>query len=251
MKPKTVTTIKYIGILLFLICVFQKPQEASAQLVDHGYGFAFDVYEDKPNDTIVSVLSEHITKGYKNTFAFMVETWETHEQYLIFGESSLSPLQFNKWVQTDMVFCKWTGYWWVYKLHNGEWMQTYYYENKGGEQETGIFYQDGKIKIYVFSEWTTTYFYYSKDGKDRTIWSSSYRAPTVTPIPLPTPTPTPVPTVNVDANESGLSELFGFVMRLLNIPFSINGYEVTFLQIFIYIALASGTLTLIFSGSKD
>lgn len=69
--------------------------------------------------------------------------------------------------------------------------------------------------------------------------------------PTPTPSPTNTPIVNIDANESGLSELFGFVMQLLNIPFSINGYEITFLQIFIYIALASGTLTLIFSASKD
>lgn len=63
----------------------------------------------------------------------------------------------------------------------------------------------------------------------------------------PTPTPTPTAEISVD----GWSELWDFVMRILNISFSIIGYEVTFLQIFIYIALASVVLVLIFGSTRD
>lgn len=71
------------------------------------------------------------------------------------------------------------------------------------------------------------------------------------PIVPSTPTPTESPVASIDVNDAGLADIFDAVMQIMNIPFSINGYEVTFLQIFIYIVLSTGVLYLIFGGTRD
>jgi len=235
-KTKIATTIKYIGFLLFLFCIFQKPQEAKAQIIQ-GNSVKFE---------LGSVVDD-------NTVPI-----QTYFEGWIYIRDKVSGNQWLLWDDVSKVkeinIYNNNG-WWFFNTNVNE-----KYKFKGDSNwRIGAFGEPtpksmrcevAESDFYVVCGGVTPIYL---DGV--CIWNPSnptpLPTPTNTPTPTPTNTPTPVPTVYIDANESGLSELFAFVMDILNVPVNINGYEVTFLQIFIYIALASGTLTLIFSASKD
>lgn len=236
MKPKTVTTIKYIGILLFLICVFQKPQEVSAYpRQPHMTADALANPNEDLNTDIYLEVVFHASDGnhFKALFVGM-NGYEGNEFYITKQSNGLALI---KWNVKRLV--EWEKSWGGIKTES-----SYVYDK--GEEKTDSskysvylrYYDD--IEIVAYGKNTKVYL----GGVDIT-------APTPTTMPTPTPTPTPVPVAEVDANDAGLTDIFDAVMRIMNIPFSINGYEITFLQIFIYIALASGVLYLIFGGTRD
>lgn len=239
-ESKATNTIKYGVLLLALICVFQLPIKAKALVFSE---VNIDIqYCECPAELAGMV-------GNKTYVYFAYYYSNVYKEWLAVYD--LVPYGLEIWWNGNgydslKIHCI-TGYgteYDTYKIYTrssgGEWV-----ENSGGLDSVSFWY---------FQDNPTALLKYNNIEILRVLtkeYTSETTRPTPIPTPTNTPTPTPIPVVNLDADESGLSELFHFAMEIMNIPISINGYEVTFLQIFIYIALASMTLILIFSASKD
>lgn len=246
-KSKIVTTIKYIAFLLFLICAFQEPQEACAKYVSgQGYGADFNVYETTPDDYTRSVIEQHITKATtKVSKGAMIIYASNGKKYLLVAGGGYFSFNLEKYSGGSTFIMNFPYGKWVYEDVNGEWVLI---ASQNANAILDLRIPLGLTTIYMFREYINC-----------TIYAFPIKAvlfePSEAEIPLPTPTPTPSPTntpiVNIDANDAGLADIFDAVMRIMSIAFCINGYEVTFLQIFVYIVLASGVLYLIFGGTRD
>lgn len=246
-KSKIVTTIKYAVFLLFLICVFQEPQEASAR-TEYIWNLDINVnVEEKIPDDATRAVIDNVFSGKTlyDAGAMIFVGGDGKEYLFICNGFDMNRIEFRRYSKGNYFVSYFPTSRWVYRFDDGEWVFLSS-AAAGSTWDTGIpIPWDTGLNLYIFREYTkvNVVFY------DTVVWSPT--DPTPTPLPTPTSTPTPVPVAGVDANDAGLTEIFGFVMEILNIPISINGYEITWLQIMIYIALATITLSLIFSGVKD
>lgn len=229
-KSKRIILTKYITVLLFSICVFQNPISARADYVVTGNsGRQFTVGEKLPDGIPTP-------PNWSGNALFLHD--KSYGYYYCFSCTSLASSISLYRDSDDFVMIN--ARMQIYKYESGAW--KLFTTGYAKALSTGMEYKytnmyvvpRGSYKVYV-------------DG----ICILNSPNPTPSPTPTPTATPTPIPAVEIDANEAGVSEIFDFAMRILNIPFNINGYEVTCLQIFIYIALASGVLYLIFGGTRD